>query len=160
MQDVVTKKETKMNPLQAALQIVLSNTMVMYFKAHASHWNVEGMFFPQFHEFFGDLYEELHGAVDPIAEQMRAINAYGPVSLAEVLRNTTCTEDETRRVSVRDMIASLQRANGSVIESLNAAFNLAEQANNQGLMDFLAGRLDTHAKHGWMLTATSKSFGE
>ena len=149
-----------MNPLQAALQIVLSNTMVMYFKAHSYHWNVEGMFFPQFHDFFGDLYEELHGAVDSIAEQMRAIEAYGPSSLAEVLRNTTCTEDTFRRNSVRDMIDSLLNANTSTVESLNAAFAMAEQQGNQALMDFLAGRLDTHAKHGWMLSATSKSFGE
>lgn len=149
-----------MNPLQAALQIVLSNTMVMYFKAHSYHWNVEGMFFPQFHDFFGDLYEELHGAIDPIAEQMRAIDAYGPSSLNEVLKNTTCMEDPIRRTSIRDMLDSLVRANGSVVESLNAAFQLAESAGNQGLMDFISGRLDTHAKHGWMLAATSKSFGE
>jgi starvation-inducible DNA-binding protein len=149
-----------MNPLQAALQIVLSNTMVMYFKAHSYHWNIEGMFFPQFHEFFGDLYEELHGAIDPIAEQMRAVEAYGPSSLAEVLRNTTCIEDTVRRSGARDMLDSLVRSNESTMESLNAAFTMAEQQGNQGLMDFISGRLDAHAKHKWMLTSTSKSVGE
>lgn len=149
-----------MNPLQAALQIVLSNTMVMYFKAHSYHWNVEGILFPQFHDFFGDLYAELHGAVDTTAEQMRAIEAYGPSSLAEILRNTTCTEDTMRRTAIRDMVDSLLNANMSTVESLNAAFAMADQQGNQGLMDFLAGRLDTHAKHKWMLTSISKSVGE
>ena len=149
-----------MNELAAAMHIVLSNTYVMAFKSSSYHWNVEGMFFPQFHDFFGDLYEELHGAIDPIAEQMRAIEAYGPSSLAEVLRNTTCTEDTFRRSGVRDMIDSLLNANMSTVESLNAAFTMAEQQGNQGLMDFISGRLDTHAKHKWMLTSVSKSVGE
>jgi len=149
-----------MNSLQAALQIVLSNTLVMYFKSHSYHWNVEGMFFSQYHEFFGELYEELHGAVDPIAEQMRAIDAYGPISFSEVLRNTTCTEDVVRQSNVRSMLESLIAANELVIESLNAAFELADEEGNQGLMDFLAGRLDAHAKHNWMLKASGKTLGD
>jgi starvation-inducible DNA-binding protein len=46
-----------MDELQTALKKVLANTFVMYFKTHTYHWNVEGMFFPQLHEFFGNLYE-------------------------------------------------------------------------------------------------------
>lgn len=149
-----------MNQLQAALQIVLSNTMVMYFKAHSYHWNIEGMFFPQFHDFFGDLYKELHSAVDPIAEQIRSIDGYGPVSMTEVLRNSTSMEDMMRLTMIRDMLGSLQMSNNSVIESLNTAFKLAEQSDNQGLTDFLGGRLDVHAKHGWMLNASGKTIGD
>ena len=47
-----------MNKLTAAMRIVLANVFIMYFKAHAAHWNVEGPMFSQYHEFFGDLYDE------------------------------------------------------------------------------------------------------
>ena len=54
---------------------VLADTFVMYMKSHSYHWNVIGPDFPQLHEFFGNLYEDLHGAVDPLAEHVRALDA-------------------------------------------------------------------------------------
>jgi len=61
-----------MEQLQLALKKVLADTFGMYFKAHAYHWNVVGPDFSQYHDFFGKLYEELFGAVDAIAEHIRA----------------------------------------------------------------------------------------
>ena len=84
-----------MDELQTALKKVLANTFVMYFKTHTYHWNVEGMFFPQLHEFFGNLYEELYNAVDPIAEHLRAMDSYTPVSLAELTGLSTVMETLT-----------------------------------------------------------------
>lgn len=146
-----------MNELQVALNIALANTFVMYFKAHSYHWNVEGMFFSQYHKFFGKLYDELHTAVDPFAEQIRAIDGYGPVSLATIARYATVSEDISKPAELREMINNLITANDQVIESLNKVFDVAEQQNKQGLMDFLAARLDAHAKHGWMLKASAKT---
>ena len=56
----------------------LADTFFMYQKAHSYHWNVEGNLFPMLHEFFGNLYEEIYGAVDPMAEQIRSLNEYAP----------------------------------------------------------------------------------
>ena len=44
-----------------------------------------------------------------------------------------------------------------VIQSLNKLFELANAEKNQGLMNFVADRLDIHAKHGWMIRSLSKS---
>lgn len=146
-----------MNELQAALKIALGNTTVMYFKAHSYHWNVEGIIFSQYHEFFGDLYEELYGAIDPIAEHIRAIDGYAPISMMDLISARTVEEDYIRPVMIADMLQNLIAANTATIESLNKAFNLA--TGNNGLQNFLADRLDQHAKHGWQLKASLKSFG-
>jgi DNA-binding ferritin-like protein len=37
-----------------------------------------------------------------------------------------------------------------------AAFPIAEQENEQGIADFIAGRIDAHGKHGWMLRSILK----
>ena len=42
------------------------------------------------------------------------------------------------------------------VVTLDMAFKLATTFNKQGLADFLAGRLDIHAKHGWMLRSITK----
>lgn len=147
-----------MDQLKAALNILLADTFVMYFKAHSYHWNVEGMFFSQYHDFFGELYEELHGAVDPIAEHIRTCtDSYAPISLMEMYNYKTMTEDSVTQSNVTSMLNNLSAANEVVMNDLNKVFEIAESMKNQALMDFVAGRLDVHHKHAWMLRASAKN---
>ena len=146
-----------MNELQAALKIALANTFAMYFKTHSYHWNVEGIMFSQYHDFFGDLYDELYGAVDPIAEHIRAIDGYAPMSVMDMLSAATVQEDFMRPVLIADMLQNLLAANSATVESLNKAFMLA--SGNNGLQNFLADRLDVHAKHAWQLKSSLKNIG-
>ena len=54
------------------------------------------------------------------------------------------------------MIEELAANNSQLIELLNETFAVAEQENQQGIMDFLAARIDAHGKHGWMLRSILK----
>lgn len=146
-----------MNELSASLKIALANTFSMYFKAISYHWNVEGIHFSQYHDFFGDLYGEVYGAVDPLAEHIRAVGQYAPHSLPDMLSAKTVTDDTERQTTVLGMLQQLENANIQVITSLNKAFELAQQNNLQGLMNFLADRLDVHAKHGWMIRSSKSA---
>jgi len=144
-----------METLVEIMRKVLADTFAMYLKAHNYHWNVEGPNFPQYHDFFGKLYEELHGAVDPIAEEIRALDAYAPGSFTRFLELTEI-EDETNIPMSREMALKLLRDNDVVLNTLNVAIKLADQFDRQGLADFIAGRIDTHNKHGWMLRSITK----
>jgi starvation-inducible DNA-binding protein len=144
-----------METLVEMMKKVLADTFAMYLKSHNYHWNVEGSNFPQYHEFFGNLYEELHGAVDPIAEQIRALDAYAPGSLSRFMELTDI-QDEMNVPLGTDMARKLLSDNQTVLNTLNMALKLAEQFDKQGLMDFLAGRIDTHSNHAWMLRSISK----
>ena len=146
-----------MNELSAALKIVLSNTFVMYQKAQIYHWNVEGPMFAQYHDFFADIYGELLPAIDIAAEQMRALDTYAPFSILDMVDSSTIKEDQAHVNKVSQMLNNLLRDNEEVIKSLDKAFSLAEQENKQGLLDFLAGRLDAPAKHNWMIKAHTVS---
>ncbi len=46
--------------------------------------------------------------------------------------------------------------NQMILTTLNMAFKLADELDQQGLADFIAGRIDTHKKHGWMLRSITK----
>lgn len=144
-----------MNETLIAAKIALANTFVLYFKAQSYHWNVEGMFFSQFHDFFGELYAEVYGAVDPMAEEIRALGAYAPRSLNEMYQYKTIN-DLNDAESVQDMLADLVNANATTIESLNKLFDLLSEEKKQGFADFVAGRIDAHEKHGWMLRSFLK----
>jgi starvation-inducible DNA-binding protein len=144
-----------METLQELMKKVLADTFAMYLKSHNYHWNVEGPMFPQLHEFFGNLYEELHGAVDPIAEEIRALDAYAPGSFTRFLELTDI-EDEMNIPMAIEMVSRLREDNQKVLTTLNMSFALANEFNLQGLADFIAGRIDVHNKHAWMLRSILK----
>jgi len=149
----------KMEELVTALKVLMANQTFMYFKTHTYHWNVEGIEFSQYHDFFGDLYEDIYNSVDPTAENIRKLGEFTPISLGELYRYKTVEENETRVDLIRDMLSTLITDNDKVIASLNRVFALATRENKQGLCNFIADRLDTHAKHGWMLRASMKNIG-
>jgi starvation-inducible DNA-binding protein len=145
-----------MEELIASLRKCHANTFVMYFKAHAFHWNVEGIHFSQYHDFFADLYGDLFGAVDPLAENIRKLGAFAPTGLNELYSVASVNESSVTGDSLKEMLESLVTDNDAIIACLNETFNLASKANKQGVADFIAGRIDTHEKHGWQLRASFK----
>ena len=148
-----------MNELIATLKLALGNTFFMYYKTQAYHWNVEGMEFSQYHDFFGDMYGDLYGAVDPLAENLRKLDAYAPISIMELYNYKTIQEDSTMPVLLVDMFNNLLVANTETYNTLSKLFDLATAAKEQGLANFAADRMDAHRKHGWMLKASLKKIG-
>jgi starvation-inducible DNA-binding protein len=145
-----------MDELKIATKVVLANKFALYFKAHSYHWNVEGMFFSQLHDFFGDIYEEIHGSVDAAAEELRTLQEYAPISIQELYKYKTIDEDEQKPESAKEMLQNLLLDNTKVIESLNKLFDVATAQKAQGLADWAAGRIDTHFKHEWMIRSYLK----
>jgi len=148
-----------MDKLIASLKVALGNTFTMYFKAHSYHWNVEGMFFSQFHDFFGDIYEDVYGAVDPLAEELRKLDAYAPISLMEIYGYKTIMEDSAKPDTATEMVVNLLTANTEVLNCLTPLFDIATAEKQQGLANFIADRMDAHKKFEWQLQATLKNLG-
>jgi starvation-inducible DNA-binding protein len=142
--------------LVAELRTVMANTFVMYFKAQGFHWNTEGIHFSQYHNFFGDIYSDLYGAVDPLAENIRKLGEYAPRSLADMYKSSTLAESDIVGTGVKEMLNSLLTDNTEVLSSLNRTFALANTANEQGLVNYIAERIDAHKKHEWQIRSSLK----
>lgn len=144
-----------MEELKQSMKVAMASTFVFYMKAHYFHFNVEGIFFKQFHDLFGAIYEEVYGSIDQFGEEIRALGSYAPMSIGRY-QELSIIEEPPGVVSAEEMVAELMQDNAKVIELLNQTFEFADSTNEQGLADFIAGRLDSHKKHAWMLRATSK----
>jgi starvation-inducible DNA-binding protein len=144
-----------METLIQLMKKVLADTFSFYLKSHNFHWNVEGPNFNDYHTFFGNLYIELHAAIDPIAEQIRTLDVYTPGSLKR-FSEITEIEDELNIPNATEMVKKLQADNEIVLKTLNLALKFAIKEDKQGLANFLADRIDIHNKHNWMLKALSK----
>lgn len=138
------------------LKTLLATQYAFVIKAQQFHWNVEGPDFAQLHEFFGNLYEEVYGALDRTAEFIRVLGEYSPGSL-ERFTELSVIKGQTMIPRARLMIEELLNDSQTLIDFLNNCFSTAEQENQQGIANFIAERLDAMGKHRWMLQSFLKT---
>ena len=146
-----------MEKTKAALKVVLADSFVMYFRTHSYHWNVEGSNFGEMHEFFGGIYEDLHGTIDTWAEQIRTLDEYAPASLMELYNYKNIHEDPAKPATLKDMLTNTQSSNDIMIANLDVLFQVATDENLQNIADVAAARLDAHRKLAWMLKSYLKA---
>lgn len=145
-----------MSKLTDALKTTLADSVTMYFVAHGYHWNVEGPDFSQYHSLFADIYEDVYSAIDPLAEDIRKLGEYAPFTLSKFIDLRT-VESKDVTPTPKAMAKALLTINEGLIDSVNAAFKAANDADEQGIANFLAERDDAHKKWRWMLKASTKS---
>ena len=145
-----------MSKLSDALKTTLADSVTMYFVAHGYHWNVEGADFSQYHALFADIYEDLHSAIDPLAEDIRKLGEYAPFTLSKFVDLRT-VESKDVDPSPKAMAKALLTVNEGLIKSVNLALKAAIAADEQGIANFLAERDDMHKKWAWQLKASTKS---
>jgi starvation-inducible DNA-binding protein len=148
-----------MNDLAKSLKVVLADTFKMYMLTHKYHLNVEGGDFYQYHKLFETIYDELWQSVDAIAEHIRALDEYVPFSFGR-FDELSSVEDDVKIPTASVMMERLLSTNDVVLASLRAAVEQAKLANDEGVINFLGGRLEAHTKHGWFLRATTKKSRE
>ena len=142
-----------MNNLIDALRVYLASNFTLYLKTHFAHWNVTGMFFEQLHKMFEEQYNDLWDNVDTIAEKIRELDSH--VTLTPQDQISLSVIDPSQQLgSPKDYLRTLLNDHQRMIELLTNVFAIAEQSNNQAVMNYLADRLDAHAKMRWFIKAT------
>jgi len=132
-----------------------ADSFLFYLQTHYYHWNVEGRHFAQDHELFGKIYEDVQASLDTFAEQLRAMGTYAP-AMFDRLKELSTIEQSDDIPPADIMYQNLIDSNEKVLKSLNSAFDILEANHLHGFGDFIAGRLDAHNKHQWMLKSTLK----
>lgn len=140
--------------LVLGLSMLLADLVTARFIAQGYHWNVRGINFSEFHEFFGEIYLDYDSAVDPVAEDIRKLGAPAPYLLQDFLAMSQIKEESVQSGEPELMLVSLLNINASLLEASKVLFNVADSLNEQGIADFLAGRIDNHKKWAWQISAT------
>jgi starvation-inducible DNA-binding protein len=145
-----------MDKYHLALKTAFASEYAFAIKAQNFHWNVEGASFPQLHTLFERIYTEVYDSIDTFAEQLRALQLYTPASLQKFSMLTVVDDENGEGVGERDMVAELLQDSEKMANIFRLTFDMAEQAGDHGLSNFLADRQDAHKKHSWMLRSTLK----
>jgi len=142
--------------LADTLKTLLASAYALSIKAQFFHWNVETPDFPQYHEFFGNYYEEVYdNTIDSLAEIIRQVDEYTPGSLIR-FSELSQIADQTKVPRAELMMKELFEDNAKMLAMYKAAFHVAEDADEQGIANFIAERIDAHGKHQWMLRSILK----
>jgi len=138
------------------LKTLLATQYAFVIKAQFFHWNCEGPRFLQLHKFFGKVYEEVYdNALDQTAEFIRIMEEYTPGSF-ERFQELSLIAGQTKIPRSQLMITELLADSQTLIDLLNQCFASAEAENQQGIADFVAGRIDAMGKHAWMMKSLLK----
>lgn len=141
--------------LSDALGRLLPNVIAFYLNAHGAHWNVEGSDFPEYHAFFQEIYSDVYESIDPLAESIRKLGDFPRFHVSDIAEESIIS-DKARSTSSWDFVDSLALGNTQILTMIGECLDLANAANQQGILNFLAERQDMHQKWAWQLRASQQ----
>lgn len=139
--------------LDSALQQLFATNFVAYYRAHTAHVNVMGRNFTSDHKMLGKIYEDLQGAIDPIAEIIRTRQAFMPTSLGQVLINSDI-EDEDVAGSADDLLTTVLEDQLELTEVYREVITAAEAEGAIEIANYAQDRLLKHDTYIWQLRST------
>lgn len=151
-----TAKPRTDSRLIEALNLVLADSYALMALTHTAHWNIEGPDFFSLHKAFQEQYEELFGAVDEIAERIRALDAF-PVGGLRRLAQLANMDEFNGPSSQKDFVAGLIVAHEKVIDDATHTRELSGESDDLQTQDLMIKRLSHHQKTVWMLKSYLKN---
>jgi starvation-inducible DNA-binding protein len=139
--------------LVSKLALLLADTVTAKFIFHGYHWNVLGPDFGEYHKFFKTLYKDVDSSIDPLGENILKAGFPAPYFLTDYAEMSLIKEERLDGSSPTFLLQSAKRVNDQIMHSLFGAFEEAEKCNEQGLLDFLAARIDMHKMWNWQINA-------
>lgn len=130
---------------------VLADTVTAKFILQGYHWNVLGPDFGEMHDFFSELYKDVDSSADDLAENILKVGFPAPYLLSDYVELSVIKEERQDGSSSQFLLQSSLRVMSSLYDCHTEALKLAESCDLQGLMDFLAGRIDMYAKWKWQI---------
>jgi len=131
----------------------LADAYTLYLKTHNFHWNVTGAMFNSLHLMFETQYTEQWGALDEVAERIRALGFNAPGSYREFVALTSIPEEPGLSDSAdwKEMVRQLVIGNEAVCRTARQTLRTADDGHDDPTVDLMTQRLNTHEKYAWML---------
>jgi len=137
--------------LKKHLNEILANLVILDMKLHHFHWFVNGETFFTLHEKFEELYNEVSGHIDDIAERLLTLS-HKPISTLKECLNIG-TIEEAKETDAKGMVSTLIDDLLVIDKQLKTGIEKADQIGDEGTADLLIGMSTSFEKHVWMLKA-------
>ncbi len=136
-----------------AIRRVLAETYALYAKTHSYHWNVTGPRFHSLHNMFEEQYRDLWTAMDDLAERIRALGHFAPISSEDMMQGAEIRADNGVP-DAETMIGNLARGHEVLSKACKDGIKVAESHGDEVTVDMLIARADASEKTAWMLRSS------
>lgn len=138
--------------LEQLLNEQVANLNVLYVKLHNYHWYVKGSSFFTLHAKFEELYDEVTGQMDAIAERMLTLK-WNPAATIKEYLDIATIQEAAGKEEPQAMVQTLLEDLATLSESYQEGIGYAEKAGDVATADLLTGYVGSLEKHMWMLRA-------
>ena len=145
-----------MSELMNKLSVILADTYAIYLKTQNYHWHVKGPQFRALHGLFESQYLALAEAVDEIAERILIKGHNAPATFKEYDQLKTIKDGDSNNAA-NDMVIELANDHSALLKDLNAAMDMAQDANDEATVNLLSNRIEAHEKSRWMLASSREN---
>ncbi|MEH6680263.1 MAG: DNA starvation/stationary phase protection protein [Sediminicola sp.] len=145
-------KEERLELVSESLAKIMADEMILYTKTKKAHWIITGADFYSKHLFFEDQYKKLEEIIDEVAERIRAIGHFPPVTLEQYLALTHLTEKSMGSTDSLYLIKELLADHEAILMHIRQNIDrYATDFRDAGTSDYITGLMEVHEKMGWML---------
>ncbi len=137
------------------LKVLLASTQSFAIKTQNFHWNVEGSNFPQYHDFFNTMYEDVSATIDTIAEYIRILGHYTPGSLSRYAE-LSIIQDQVKIPRAELMFQESLQDCETMLQLVTAMFDEAANENQHGIENYMAELQDLYGKKAWFIRSILK----
>jgi starvation-inducible DNA-binding protein len=136
--------------LAESLKVLLASSYAFAIKSQNFHWNIEGRNFPEYHEFYNTLYNDVNETIDVIAEYIRILGHYTPGSLTR-FSELSVIQDQIKIPRAELMFEETLDDTQKMIQLVVELFDVATENRQQGIANYMAELQDLYGKKAWFI---------
>jgi starvation-inducible DNA-binding protein len=146
-----------MNIEQDLIQ-TFSTSFVVYYKAHAAHWNTMGRNFYSDHKLLNKIYDDIFESVDDIAEIARTLKLEIPSTLTDIIADSQVSDSPIYDDGDGDeYLQAVYDDIETLIDVFHALEEVTDTTEYSHINNFAQDRVRTLQKFCWMLRSTLSS---
>jgi starvation-inducible DNA-binding protein len=137
--------------ISSVLNALLADVFALYLKTKNFHWHMSGPHFRDYHLLLDQHAEQLFAMTDELAERVRKIGGTTVRSIGHIARLQRIADNDQEFVPARDMLLELHADNQGLVESLRAAHEVTDQANEYATTSMIEVWIDEAERRAWFL---------
>ncbi|MDC7789769.1 DNA starvation/stationary phase protection protein [Rhodoplanes sp. TEM] len=139
-----------------ALNGVLADTFALYLKTKNFHWHMSGPHFRDYHLMLDEQASQILATTDDIAERVRKIGGTTLRSIGDIARRQRIADNDAEFVPPDAMLAELEQDNRTLVETLRAAKEIADEAKDNASSSLIDDWTDGAERRAWFLFETNR----
>jgi starvation-inducible DNA-binding protein len=137
--------------LSSALNPLLADAFALYLKTKNFHWHMSGPHFRDYHLLLDQQGDQIFAITDDIAERVRKVGGTTIRSIGHIAKLQRIPDNDQEFVSAHDMLLELHRDNKAFVDSLRAAHEVTDKANEYATTSMIEVWIDEAERRAWFL---------